>query len=160
MLVHDLAAAQPAQAIKLKGPPVSAAFGKDGAPTTAATKFAEKCGVAVSALARVTEGKGEFLFFEGTKPGLATAALLPSIVQRSLDQLPIPKRMRWGASDAEFVRPVHWLVMLFGGDIVPARILDTESGRHTRGHRFMGNRRAARARDARGLLDRPCSRIP
>ncbi len=139
VLVHDLAAAQPAQAIKLKGPPVSAAFGKDGAPTMAATKFAEKCGVAVSALTRITEGKGEFLFFEGTKPGLATAALLPPIVQRSLDALPIPKRMRWGASDAEFVRPVHWLVMLFGGDVVPARILDTDSGRNTFGHRFMGS---------------------
>ncbi len=140
VLVHELATEQPAQVIKLKGPPVSAAFGKDGAPTTAATKFAEKCGVAVGALTRVTEGKGEFLYFEGTKPGLATTALLPAIVQRSLDALPIPKRMRWGDSDAEFVRPVHWLVMLFGNDVVPARILDTDAGRHTRGHRFMGKR--------------------
>ncbi len=140
VLVHELATSQPAQAIKLKGPPVSAAFGKDGAPTAAATKFAEKCGVAVSALTRISEGKGEFLFFEGTKPGLATAALLPAIVQRSLDALPIPKRMRWGDSEAEFVRPVHWLVMLFGNDVVPARTLDTDAGRHTRGHRFMGKR--------------------
>ena len=140
VLVHELATEQPAQAIKLKGPPVSAAFGKDGAPTAAATKFAEKCGVAVGALARISEGKGEFLYFEGTKPGLATTALLPAIVQRSLDARPIPKRMRWGDSDAEFVRPVHWLVMLFGNDVVPARILDTDAGRHTRGHRFMGKR--------------------
>ena len=140
VLVRDLASAQSAQSIRLKGPPVTAAYGKDGAPTPAALKFAEKCGVGVDALKRVTEGKGEFLFFEGTKPGLATPALLPPIVQRSLDALPIPKRMRWGASDAEFVRPVHWLVMLFGGEVVPARILDTEAGRHTRGHRFMGKR--------------------
>ena len=140
VLVRDLASAQSAQSIRLKGPPVNAAYGKDGAPTPAAFKFAEKCGVGVDALKRVTEGKGEFLFFEGTKPGLATPALLPPIVQRSLDALPIPKRMRWGASDAEFVRPVHWLVMLFGGEVVPARILDTEAGRHTRGHRFMGKR--------------------
>src|SRR6185503_16848775 len=140
VLVRDLASAQSAQSIRLKGPPVNAAYGKDGAPTPAALKFAEKCGVGVDALKRVTEGKGEFLFFEGTKPGLATPALLPPIVQRSLDALPIPKRMRWGASDAEFVRPVHWLVMLFGGEVVPARILDTEAGRHTRGHRFMGKR--------------------
>src|SRR3954466_12040858 len=108
--VRDLADMQPAQAIKLKGPPVSAAFGKDGAPTTAATRFAEKCGVEVSALTRITEGKGEFLHFSGSKPGVATAQLLPAIVQRSLDRLPIPKRMRWGNSTAEFVRPVHWLV--------------------------------------------------
>jgi len=137
VLVRDLAVMQPAQAIKLKGPPVSAAFDKEGKPTAAATKFAEKCGTDVSTLTRVSEGKGEFLFFAGSKPGLATSGLLPGIVQRSLDQLPIPKRMRWGASAAEFVRPVHWLTLLFGVDVIPARILDTNSGRTTRGHRFM-----------------------
>lgn len=137
VLVRDLAAVQPAQSIKLKGPPVSAAFGKDGTPTAAATKFAEKCGVEVGALSRVTEGKGEFLFFAGSKPGLSTVSLLPGIVQKSLDALPIPKRMRWGASAAEFVRPVHWLVLLYGGDVVPARILDTVAGNATRGHRFL-----------------------
>lgn len=137
VLVRDLAATQPAQAIKLKGPPVSAAFGKDGSPGPAAIKFAEKCGVEVSALARITESKGEFLYFEGQKAGQTTASLLPALVQRSLDALPIPKRMRWGASNAEFVRPVHWLVMLYGADRIPARILDTDSGSATRGHRFM-----------------------
>jgi glycyl-tRNA synthetase beta chain len=137
VLVSDLAVLQSAQALKLKGPPVSAAFGKDGKPTIAATRFAEKCGVDVTALGRLTEGKGEFLFFEGSKPGLATATLLPGIVQKSLDSLPIPKRMRWGSSSAEFVRPVHWLVLMFGADVVAARILDTEAGNATRGHRFM-----------------------
>ncbi|HUQ11621.1 MAG TPA: glycine--tRNA ligase subunit beta [Steroidobacteraceae bacterium] len=137
VLVRGLAAMQPAQALKLKGPPVNAAFDKAGKPTAAATKFAEKCGVAVDALKRVTEGKGEFLYFEGEKAGLATVSLLPGIVQRSLDALPIPKRMRWGSSSAEFVRPVHWLVLLYGGEIIPAKILDTDSGRATRGHRFM-----------------------
>jgi len=137
VLVRDLAATQPAQSIKLKGPPLSAAFGKDGAPGPAALKFAEKCGVAVGALTRVTEGKGEFLYFEGSKPGQQTASLLAGIVQRSLDALPIPKRMRWGASSAEFVRPVHWLVLLYGSEVIPARILDTDAGNATRGHRFM-----------------------
>ncbi len=148
VLVRDLAVMQPAQAIKLKGPPVSAAFDKDGKPTTAATKFAEKCGADVAALTRITEGKGEFLYFAGSKPGLATLSLLPAIVQRSLDQLPIPKRMRWGASSAEFVRPVHWLVMLFGADVIPARILDTDAGRATRGHRFMAPQEFALANPA------------
>jgi glycyl-tRNA synthetase beta chain len=137
VLVRDLAAVQSAQSIKLKGPPVSAAFGKDGAPTVAATRFAEKCGVDVQALTRITEGKGEFLYFAGSKAGLATTGLLPAVVQRALDALPIPKRMRWGSSSAEFVRPVHWLTMLFGAEIVPARILDTNAGGSTRGHRFM-----------------------
>jgi glycyl-tRNA synthetase beta chain len=135
--VRDLAGMQPAQSIKLKGPPVSAAFGKDGAPTAAATKFAEKCGVGVGALTRITEGKGEFLFYAGSKPGLSTVSLLPGIVQRSLAALPIPKRMRWGASSAEFVRPVHWLTMLYGKEKIAARILDTEAGATSRGHRFM-----------------------
>jgi glycyl-tRNA synthetase beta chain len=137
VLVSGLAAMQPAQALKLKGPPVNAAFDKVGKPTAAATKFAEKCGVAVDALKRVTEGKGEFLYFEGEKPGMSTVSLLPGLVQKSLDALPIPKRMRWGSSSAEFVRPVHWLVLLYGSDVIPARILDTEAGRATRGHRFM-----------------------
>lgn len=137
VLVTGLASEQAAQSIKLKGPPVSAAFGKDGSPTAAATRFAEKCGVDVGALKRVTEGKGEFLYFEGSKAGQTTVSLLPGMVQRALDQLPIPKRMRWGSSNAEFVRPVHWLVMLYGNERVAARILDTDSGTTTRGHRFM-----------------------
>ncbi len=136
VLVRGLAAAQSTQSIKLKGPPVNAAF-KDGAPTAAATRFAEKCGVEVGALQRVTEGKGEFLYFEGSKPGQTTLSLLPPMVQRALDQLPIPKRMRWGSSSAEFVRPVHWLLQLYGNELVPARILDTDAGKTTRGHRFM-----------------------
>lgn len=135
--VDALAESQPAQSLKIKGPPVSAAFDKSGKPTVAAQKFAEKCGVEVGALTRVTEGKGEFLYFEGSKPGVATVTLLPGIVEKSLAALPIPKRMRWGAGDAEFVRPVHWIVLLFGGDVIPARILDTDAGRLTRGHRFM-----------------------
>ena len=148
VLVSGLATAQPAQNLRLKGPPVNAAFGKDGAPTTAATKFAEKCGVDVGALKRVTEGKGEFLYFEGSKPGQTTAGLLPGIVQKSLDALPIPKRMRWGASSAEFVRPVHWLTMLFGAEIIPCRILDTDAGSATRGHRFMAPRELPLAQPA------------
>jgi glycyl-tRNA synthetase beta chain len=154
VLVRGLATLQPAQALKLKGPPVSAAIGKDGKPTIAASKFAEKCGVDVAALGRVTEGKGEFLYFEGSKPGLTTSSLLPGIVQKSLDALPIPKRMRWGSSNAEFVRPVHWLVMLFGAEVVAARILDTASGNATRGHRFMapGELRLAQPADYEATL--------
>ncbi len=146
--VRGLAAMQPSQAVKLKGPPVSAAFGKDGKATSAATKFAEKCGVDIDALTRVTEGKGEFLYFSGSKPGVATASLLPAIVQRSLDALPIPKRMRWGSSTAEFVRPVHWLVLMFGAQTIPARILDTDAATSTRGHRFMAPQEFPLARPA------------
>lgn len=135
--VRELATEQPLQQIKRRGPPVNAAFDKDGAPTRAATAFADSCGVAIDALERVKEGKGEFLYFSGTKPGAATASLLPGFIQAALDALPIPKRMRWGAGSAEFVRPVHWVVMLFGEDVLDATLLDVRAGRATRGHRFM-----------------------
>lgn len=136
VVVRALAEVQPEQQIKRRGPPVSAAFDKSGAPTRAATAFADSCGIALEKLGRVTEGKGEFLFFEGSKPGVTTASLLPGIVQAALDTLPIPKRMRWGAGDAEFVRPVHWVVLRFGKETLPVRVLDTEAGAMTRGHRF------------------------
>lgn len=136
VLVRAVPVRQPEQALKRRGPPVNAAFDKQGAATRAATAFAESCGVTVDALTRITEGKGEFLYFEGTKPGAATASLLPDIVRAALEALPIPKRMRWGSSEAEFVRPVHWLVLRFGDDVLSARLLDTDAGAHSRGHRF------------------------
>ncbi len=136
VLVRDLAEQQPEQLLKRRGPPVSAAFDKTGQPTRAATAFAESCGVDMASLSRVTEGKGEFLYFEGSKPGAPTNSLLAAIVQTALDALPIPKRMRWGASEAEFVRPVHWVVLRFGDELLDATLLDTRAGSTTRGHRF------------------------
>lgn len=137
LLVRALAGEQPRQQIKRRGPPVNAAFDASGAPTRAATAFAESCGVAVDALERVKEGKGEFLYFSGEKPGASTVSLLPGFIQAALDALPIPKRMRWGAGSAEFVRPVHWVVMLYGSEVLEATLLDVRAGRRTRGHRFM-----------------------
>ena len=90
-----------------------------GTPTRAAIGFAQGCGVEVALLARPRR-KGECLAFRGMKSGPARSRLLPGIVQAALDALPIAKRMRWGAGEAEFVRPVHWLVMLFGSEIVAA----------------------------------------
>jgi glycyl-tRNA synthetase beta chain len=136
ILVKRLAARQPDQDIKRRGPPVSASFDGAGQPTRAVLAFAESCGAAVDALQKLDEGKGSFMFFIGTKPGAGVTELLPKIVQASLDALPIPRRMHWGSGTAEFVRPVHWLVMLYGKDVVPATLLDTPSGNLTRGHRF------------------------
>jgi glycyl-tRNA synthetase beta chain len=136
VVVRRLVARQPDQDIKRRGPPVSAAFDGAGQPTRAALAFAESCGVSVDALQKLDEGKGSFLFFIGTKPGAAVTELLPGIVQASLDGLPIPRRMHWGSGTAEFVRPVHWLVMLYGKDVLPARLLETDAGNQTHGHRF------------------------
>jgi glycyl-tRNA synthetase beta chain len=135
--VKRLALVQPDQKIQRRGPPVSAAFDKSGAPTRAAQAFAQSCGVALEALGRETDQKGnECLSFSGVKPGAAARDLLPAFAAESLDALPIPKRMRWGAGEAQFVRPVHWLVLLLGRDVIPATILDAVAGNQTRGHRF------------------------
>jgi glycyl-tRNA synthetase beta chain len=136
VLVRKLAAHQPDQDLKRRGPPVTAAFDANGVPTRAATAFAESCGTSLEGLQRVEEAKGTFLYFVGTKPGAAVVELVPGIVKSALDALPIPRRMHWGSSDAEFVRPVHWLLMLYGKDVVPATLLDTVAGNLTRGHRF------------------------
>jgi glycyl-tRNA synthetase beta chain len=138
--VKSLAAAQPEQQLKRKGPPLSAAFDAQGRATRAALAFAESCGTEVGKLERIDEGKGTFLFFTGKRAGARAVELLPALVQSALDALPIPRRMHWGAGTALFVRPVHWLVMLYGSEVVPATLLDTVSGRETRGHRFLAPR--------------------
>jgi glycyl-tRNA synthetase beta chain len=132
---------QPDQIIKRRGPPISQSFDAGGAPTRAATGFAQSNGVTLEALGRERDAKNiEYLSFEGIKPGTATLAVLPAVVQQSLDALPIPKRMRWGAGDAQFVRPVHWLLMLFGSEIVPATMFGVAAGDVSYGHRFMAPR--------------------
>jgi glycyl-tRNA synthetase beta chain len=136
--VKRLAVRAPDQAVTRRGPPLRAAFDANQAPTRAATAFAESCGVALAALGRESDAKGvEYLSFSGLKAGAEARAALPAIVQTALGALPIPKRMRWGAGDAEFVRPVHWLVMLLGRETIECRLLDTAAGQLTRGHRFM-----------------------
>ncbi len=125
VIVTDLARQQASRTIEQKGPPVSIAFDKDNKPTAAATAFAKKCGVSVDQLSRQKTGKGEWLRLRHEEPGRRAAELMPEIVERALDSLPIPRRMRWGAGDAEFVRPVHWVVLLHGNDIVEARLWES-----------------------------------
>ena len=134
--VKRLATRQPEQNLRRKGPPLSAAFDATGLPTRAATAFAASCGTTVDLLERQAEGKGTFLFFVGTRAGERAVELLPGIVQGVLDALPIPRRMHWGSGAALFVRPVHWVVMLLGPEVVPATLLDTAAGHSTQGHRF------------------------
>ncbi len=134
--VKRLAVRAPEQHLRRKGPPVSAAFDAGGVPTRAATAFAESCGTQVAKLEQQEEGKGRFLFFVGVKPGERAVELLPGIVQGALDALPIPRRMHWGEGSALFVRPVHWVLMLLGSEVVPATLLDTPASHSTQGHRF------------------------
>ena len=134
--VTDVLAQQPDQVEEKLGPALAAAFTPEGTPTQAALGFARGCGVEVAALEQLGEGKRARLIYRMLRPGKPTAALLPTLVSRALDGLPIPKRMRWGANRHEFVRPVHWLVLLFGTEIVPGEVLGVAAGRHSRGHRF------------------------
>ena len=136
VLVNNLATAQEDSNVERRGPAVTAAFGEDGCPTPAATGFARSCKVEADQLETMETDKGAWLVFRSKQKGQATAELVPAIVQHALDKLPIPKRMRWGDLDAEFVRPVHWLVILFGDNVIDAEILSVKSGRETRGHRF------------------------
>jgi glycyl-tRNA synthetase beta chain len=138
VLVRRLSLRQPEQQIARRGPPRSASFDAAGAPTRAALAFAASCGVAVESLSSERDAKGnEYLRYQGIKSGADTVSLLPELVQAALDALPIPRRMRWGALEAQFVRPVHWLVMLLGSELVPASILGVSAGRTSFGHRFM-----------------------
>ncbi len=136
VLVSSLDTHQADKEVARRGPALQAAFDDDGRPTRAAEGFARSCGVSVDDLERVETEKGAWLYFRSVQQGQATSALVPEIVESSLAGLPIPKRMRWGAGEEQFVRPVHWLVLLFGDEVIPATILGAEAGRETRGHRF------------------------
>jgi glycyl-tRNA synthetase beta chain len=139
----------PAREIERRGPPLSAAFDATGAPTQAALAFAKSCGVAAADLPRLETPKGAWLVYRATEAGAATEAVLPGIIAACVAALPTPKRMRWGAGTAEFVRPVHGVVLLFGTEVVPCEVLGIAAGRTTAGHRFHAPR-PIRLKAARG----------
>lgn len=134
--IEALDCAQSQQSVEKRGPPLAVAFDTEGRPTRAAQAFAEGCGVSVEDLGRIETPKGTWLHYCAEVPGLSAQDLLPGIVSDALAGLPIPRRMRWGDGDTEFVRPVHWVVMLLGAEVVPGTILGLPTSRHTRGHRF------------------------
>ncbi len=119
-----------------KGPALKAAFDAQGQPTKAAQAFAQSCGMTLAELDRLQTDKGAWLIARQTVVGRPTTSLMPDIIRVALAKLPIAKRMRWGAHDHEFVRPVHWLVLLFGSEVIDTNILGLTAGRETYGHRF------------------------
>ena len=134
--VNALETTQSDRDVERLGPPVRVAYDKSGAPTKAATAFAESCGIAVDEIERTETPKGERLVYRAREKGRTAAELLPDIVRSALAKLPIPKRMRWGAGEAAFVRPVHWVVMLLGSAIIEGEVFGIAAGNETRGHRF------------------------
>jgi len=139
VIIRDVPVAQPDRDVTKRGPALKAAFDTDGNPTRPAEGFARSCGVAVSDLEQLETDKGAWLVYHSTETGKVAIEIIPILVEKALKTLPMPKRMRWGNSDIEFVRPVHWLVLLFGKEPVKADILGVSSDRYTRGHRFHHN---------------------
>ena len=134
--ISDLQACQEDKTVEKKGPAKKAAFDAEGNPSKAIQGFARGCGIEVSELSEVETPKGTWMVYYQALKGQKASELLPNIVSQSLAKLPIPKKMRWGNSSVEFVRPVHWVLMLLDEQIVPATILGHETSNTTRGHRF------------------------
>lgn len=133
--VSELADKQPDREVERRGPALAAAF-KDGVPTKAAEGFARSCGVSVDELIHLETDKGTWLGFRERQQGNNVQALLPEILRKAIQGLPVPKNMRWGASRIEFSRPVHWLVALYGAEVIATEVLGMEASRTTYGHRF------------------------
>ncbi|MGZ6163228.1 MAG: glycine--tRNA ligase subunit beta [Myxococcaceae bacterium] len=156
VLVEAVSDRSPDATRQAMGPSVKAAFGPDGAPTKAASKFAEAQGVPVAELRRVLTAKGEYLAADVTEAGRPASVLLPAILGAAVHGIEFKKRMRWGDVEQSFARPVHWLLALQGQEVVPVVFADVKSGRMTFGHRFLspGPHPVARPRDYAGLLER------
>jgi len=122
------------------GPAVISAYDKEGNPTPAALGFARSCGVDLAALEKTEKDGVEKLVFRSLNKGRGTAELLADIIADALAKLPVPRKMRWGSSRDEFVRPVHWIVILFGSDVIKTTILGIQSDNFTHGHRFHHNK--------------------
>lgn len=138
VVIKNLIAKQDDQRVERRGPSVTAAYDDAGEPTKALLGFARSCGVVdLTTLQRLDTGKGQWLVYRGIKEGKQLQEEIADIIEKSLASLPIERRMRWGSTRLEFVRPVHWVVLLHGSEILPAVILGQSTGRTTRGHRFM-----------------------
>jgi glycyl-tRNA synthetase beta chain len=135
VLLTQLAAQQPDQHLQKRGPALTAAFNAAGEPTPAALGFAKSCGVNMDALGQLETNKGSWLVYDVQQIGKSTVSLLPPLIATALQQLPIAKRMRWGTRTDSFIRPVKWLLALYGNDVVDMTLFDCRSDRITYGHR-------------------------
>ncbi|KAF0158288.1 MAG: glycyl-tRNA synthetase beta chain [Syntrophaceae bacterium] len=137
LYIEDILQKQEDQTIEKLGPAKKAAFDENGQPTKAALGFARGQGIEVSQLETIVTEKGEYLGASKTIAGQPTVTLLPEILTSFLLTIPFRKSMRWGNHDLRFARPVHWILALYGGKVVPLKIEDIESGNMSYGHRFM-----------------------
>lgn len=132
LIITKLAAKQPDRQVEKRGPALVAAFDAQGNPTKACEGFLRGAGATADQIIK----RDNYVWINSHEIGKTVAELIPGILTQAIAQLPIPKRMRWGNYSAEFVRPVHWVVLLYGNQIIPATLLDHPAGRNTFGHRF------------------------
>ena len=153
--IQGISDKQPDRTEEKRGPAIKAAFDADGNPTRAAMGFAKGLGIEASELTTINTDKGDYVGYVQTIQGQATTELLPAIFQTALDNLPIAKRMRSGASRNEFVRPVQWAVLMQDHAVIDATIQGHQTGTQTRGHRFHSPdyHNIAHANDYEQLLD-------
>jgi glycyl-tRNA synthetase beta chain len=141
--VADVAERQDDRIIEKLGPAKKVAVDADGNPTKAAIGFARGQGMEFSDLQTVVTEKGEYLCVRKEIVGERTINLLPELFTSFIPAIPFKKSMRWSSFELRFVRPIHWILALYGGKTVPFKIENIESGRGTFGHRFMSPRRAS-----------------
>jgi len=137
VLLPGVAAEQPEQRSEVLGPYLNIALDADGQPTRALQGFAAKAGVDWTALEKTSDAKGERFVHRSVNPGARTASLLPEVLREAVAGMPIPKPMRWGDHDYAFARPVLWLVMLLGKEVVEGELFGIRADRMSRGHRFL-----------------------
>lgn len=136
VLVSNLLKSQPDKNLEIRGPAVSVAIDANGFPTVAGKKFSENCGVEFAKLDRIENEKGAWLICRTKKVGAKTTELLPSIVAKTIKEISIHRAMKWGCGEFTFVRPLHWIVMLYGSLTIETKIFDVISSNKTYGHRF------------------------
>ncbi|AWB66446.1 glycine--tRNA ligase subunit beta [Saccharobesus litoralis] len=134
--VSELAAQQADKVVEKRGPAVQAAFDADGNPTKAALGWARGNGISIEQAERLETPKGAWLLHKAEVKGKGVAELIPDIAEKALAKLPIPKPMRWGATDTQFIRPVHTATILYGATSIDAELLGVKTGLELQGHRF------------------------
>lgn len=150
--IADVASLQPDQQLERRGPALNAAFDGDGQPAKALLGFARSCGVELDALEKLQTEKGSWFVHRAQQKGQSLAALMPTILAEAIKELPIAKPMRWGAHEHAFIRPVHWLVVLHGAEVIDCELFGLRAGRESHGHRFH-HPQALAISDANSWLD-------
>ncbi len=136
IVISDLDEKQEDQVIERKGPKASAAFGQDGKPTQAAIGFARSCGIDAEQLEQDNDPDNPRLIYRENREGKNTNGLIGSMIEEAIKKLNVPKRMRWNTSNAEFLRPIRWLLVIFGSETIDSELFGVKASNTTRGHRF------------------------